>query len=434
MKILFISNDLIAGHLAYLLKKEGHDVKLYIHEKGRRNNFDNLVKKTDNWRKELKWVGKDGLIVFDDSGYGKIQDKLRKQGYTVFGGCELGDKLENDREFGQEIFSKYGIKTVTLKDFENMDDAVVHAKENKNAWVIKQNNHAAKTMNYVSFFEDGRDAISVLKNYLVNNSINSERITLHQRIKGVEIGIGRYFNGKDWVGPIEYNVEHKKFFPGDIGTSTSEMGTLGWYSDDENCKLFRETLEKMKPFLQEIDFRGDFEVNCIINKDGIFPLEATPRFGSPIIHLHSELHKSPWGEFLYAIAKGEKYNLKWKRGYGIVVLLAVPPFPYAKKIKEVEFYGMDIHFHNIKEEDMDHVHFEDVAARSSQRSADLYISDTRGYVMYVTGVGKTIKDAQKNTYKTIDKIIIPKKIYRNDIGTRFMLEDMKKLKKWGYLQ
>jgi phosphoribosylamine--glycine ligase len=99
MKILFISNDLIGGNLALLLKKEGHSVKLFIEDSGRHENFDNLVTKTYSWKKELPWVGTDGLIVFDDVGYGEIQDDLRKKGYNVFGGSKGGDRLEQDRVF-----------------------------------------------------------------------------------------------------------------------------------------------------------------------------------------------------------------------------------------------------------------------------------------------------------------------------------------------
>src|SRR3989344_6833088 len=110
MRILFISNDLIAGNLAYLMKKEGHEVKLYIDSEQQRGNFHNLVDKTADWHRELNWVGKRGLIVFDDIEYGKIQDELRTQGYSVFGGSKLGDKLESDREHSQEIFSQHRIK------------------------------------------------------------------------------------------------------------------------------------------------------------------------------------------------------------------------------------------------------------------------------------------------------------------------------------
>lgn len=432
MRILFISNDLIAGNLARRLVDEGHEVKLYVHERARRGNLDFIVPKTTNWKAELPWVGKNGLIVFDDVGWGKEQSKLRKQGYTVFGGSVEGDRLETDREYAQIIFSKYGLKTKETKDFEAMYDAIEYVEKNPKAWVVKQNGHASKSINYVGFFEDGRDVLSVLKNYLTNPKINKERITLQEKINGIEIGVGRYFNGTDWVGPIEFNIEHKKFFPGDIGPTTSEMGTLAWYSEDENNKLFKEVLNPLVPYLREIDFRGDFEINCIVDEEGAWPLEATPRFGSPIIHLHDEIHVSPWGEFLYAVARGEKYDLKYKKGYGLVVLIAVPPFPYTKKEPSSEFYGMNVFFHNLTGEDPEHIHFEEIS-RDVDNVNQFYISDNRGYVLYVTGMGETLPLAIEDTYNRIDKVIIPKMIYRNDVGRRFMDRDEKRLRDWGYL-
>ena len=225
----------------------------------------------------------------------------------------------------------------TLPLFKNVIEAIEFIQKNPRAWVVKQNGHASKGINYVGHFDDGRDVISLLKNYMINPKMKREHITLQEKIVGVEIGVGRYFNGSEWIGPIEYNIEHKKFFPGDIGPTTSEMGTIAWYDDKEDNKLYKEILAPMKPYLQKINFRGDFEINCIVNENGAFPLEATPRFGSPIIHLHTEIHTSSWGELLYKIAKGDEVDFKWKKGFGIVVLLAVPPFPYTKKAIENHF-------------------------------------------------------------------------------------------------
>jgi phosphoribosylamine--glycine ligase len=432
MNILFVSNDLIAGNLAHVLKKEGHNVKLFIKENGRRLNFDYLVPKTKNWRKELTWVGKDGLIIFDDIGFGKEQDALRARGFKVFGGNSASDALEAHREHAQMIFKKYGMRTVPIKDFANIDDAVAYIKKHPNRWVIKQNDLAPKNMNYTGYFPDGSDTLAVLRNYMANPKLNRERITLQEKVDGVELAVARAFNGKDWVGPIKINQEHKKFFPGDIGPTTSEMGTLAWCEENKNTKIFKETLGKLEPYLRKINFRGEIDINCIVNKKGAFPLEATPRFGSPIVHLHTELQRSPWGEFLYACASGENYEVVWKHGYGIVVLIAVPPFPYAKSNKHSTSYGLNIFFHNIRKSDYDHIHFEEIS-QAGHDSPQLYISDNRGYVLYVTGRGKTVPEAMKKTYSLIRKIIIPKMMYRNDIGKKFCESDYKKLKSWGFI-
>jgi phosphoribosylamine--glycine ligase len=174
------------------------------------------------------------------------------------------------------------------------------------------------------------------------------------------------------------------------------------------------------------------EVNCIVNEDGAFPLEATARLGTPIIHLHSEIHSSPWSEFLYAIASGKQYDLKWKKGYGIVILVAVPPFPYTKRITENLVYNSNIYFDKMNERDLKHIHFEEVAIRKDDLN-QFYIADSQGYVLYITGMGETIEEAQEKTYKIAKKVIVPKMFYRNDIGTSFKNEGLAKLKKLGYL-
>jgi len=271
MKILFVSNDLIAGHLSLLLHREGHDVHLFIEEKSARENFNNLVPKTNNWRQDLSWVGTDGLIIFDDVGYGAIQDKLREEGYTVFGGSELGEKLETDREFGQQIFKVSGLQIAELKNFFDIKSAISFIRKNPKRWVLKHNNHSFKSLTYTGHMDTGEDVVNVLESYNRNGLLKMNEITLQEYVDGIEMGVGRFFNGYDWVGPIEVNFEHTRLFPGDIGPVTSEMGTLAWYDNDEKNKLFTETLAKLKPFLVKANFRGDISVNCIVNQKGAFP-------------------------------------------------------------------------------------------------------------------------------------------------------------------
>ncbi len=158
--------------------------------------------------------------------------------------------------------------------------------------------------------------------------------------------------------------------------------------------------------------------------------------GSPIVHLHNELHISPWHEFLKAIADGKKYNLKWKKGYGIVVLVAVPPFPYIKKLKGNSSFGVKIYFDkSVSQKDIDqHIHFEEISVENINKGKrEYYISDHRGYVLYATQVAKTIKDVRKKVYSLLEKVYIPKMFYRNDIGLSFEESGLKQLKAWGYL-
>lgn len=435
MNILFISKDLAGGDLAYRLKQEGHSVRLFVEEKDQKQNLQDMVEKTDDWKKELPWVGKDGLILFDNVGYGKIQDELRAKGYSVVGGNYKSDRIENNRQEGQKVLSICEIKPISSANFNNVNDAIKFLEKNGGCWVVKQNGHIHKSFNYVGQLEDGRDVIEVLKNYSRNNKNECYNIDLQKRVRGVEIGIARYFNGNDWVGPIEINMEHKNLCNGNLGPKTDEMGTLMWYDDNEKNKLFQETLAKLKPYLQSINFKGDFDIDFIVNEDKIYPLEVTARFGWPAVQLQSEIHNSPWGEFLKAVADGKPYDLKYKKGFGIVFLVATSPFPYSVGLQKYCPDGQKIFFkNNFTKKDLEHVHFEEVSMRKGKNKEDeYYISSKTGHIVTITGMGKTVEEAREKAYGVISKIVIPKMFYRTDIGLKFMQEEKEKLEKWGWI-
>lgn len=389
--------------------------------------------------------------MVDDVGFGELQDRLRVDGYTVVGGSAGGDLLENDRPFCQKVLAKHGVRTVPIHYFNRRDDAISFVRHNPGRWVLKQNGRGDKTFCYVGRLDDGSDLLDLLEYYGRKDHHDECHFILQQQIEGVEFAVGRYFNGRDWLGPMNLNVEHKKLFTSDLGPKTDEMGTLMWYEPDENNRLFREVLAPLAPYLRKINFRGAFDINCIVNEHGAFPLEATSRFGIPTVQLQTEFHRSPWAEFLSAVARGEDYDLEWQEGYGIVVLIALPPFPFYQCVdrKRPLPPGLQIHFREEPDdEELRHYHPEEVtvehgSAPLTNRSLSgvegkqpevLRTCSDTGYVMHVSSLGTTAEEAREQVYRRIGNIVIPKMFYRTDIGVRFLERERTLLKKWGYLK
>jgi phosphoribosylamine--glycine ligase len=379
----------------------------------------------------LAWVGRDGLIVFDESGFGQFQDDLRSSGYAVVGGCAGADLLEHNRPYCQGVLASCGIRTLPTEYFPTAHDAINFIETHRGRWVIKQNGHAEKTFCYAGQLESGEDVLDILRQLQANATDSDTHVVLQRRVDGVEIGVGRYFNGTDWIGPIEMNIVHKKLFPGNLGPKTCEMGTLVWYDDDETNRLFREVLAPLAVHLREIRFHGDVDVNCIVNKQGAWPLEVTPRFGYPSTAIQIELHESPWGDFLRAVAIGQPYDLKWRSGYGIAVLAATPPFPFAITNSPISPCGLLIHFHKPPDAvELTHCHFEE-ALRLSDGTWE--ICGNTGYTLHVTGHGSTVAAAREATCRRLANLVIPRMYYRTDIGAKFASHDQQQLKDWGYL-
>lgn len=433
MRILFISESLLTGDLAYHLKNEGNEVKLFIEDSSCSDCYNNLVERVYDWEAELAWVGKDGLIIFEDLGMAESQSRLREEGYAVFGTSKAAEESETSRAFGNTIFNKYGLKTVPLQSFDNIEDAVDFIRQNPAKWVLKYENGCwLKPYASIGEYEDGSDIISTLLNYKELHIQAGQKLTLQQRVEGVEVGIGRYFNGEDWIGPIEYNVEHPYLFPGNRGPVVNEMGTVMWLDDDENEKFYIETLKRISPFLKESKFKGDYSINCIINAEGIFPLEVTARFGAPEIHLQRRLQTSSWSEFLYAIATGSKCEVTWDRAFGVIISVVTPPFPY--RVEEIgkAIIGLPMSIKKPFPNNLfEGLHLDEVASRDGTLDS-LYLSGSNGYAFYVSGKGATIKLAREEALERLKHVHVPKMFYRDDIGVDFEQKNLIILKSLGF--
>jgi phosphoribosylamine--glycine ligase len=178
--------------------------------------------------------------------------------------------------------------------------------------------------------------------------------------------------------------------------------------------------------LAEIGFVGYFDINCIVNSRGIFPLEITPRFGYPTINIQMEGVASRWSDLLFALANKQPFNLKTNKGYQIGVVIAIPPYPYDDP-DVFEKFSNDAAI-IFKKQPLNGIHHCDVRLVDG----DWRIAGSSGYVMVVTGSGQTMVDAQKEVYGRIKNIILPNMFYRTDIGNRWAREgDL--LHSWGLL-
>lgn len=425
---LFVSFEGLATDLAWQVKKEGHNVKFYIKNEDVKTIGNGFFPKTDNWEEEVTWAN---VIVFDDVlGQGEVAKKLRAQGKKVIGGTPYTDRLEDDRGFGQEELKKHDIKILSYNTFTSFDEAIEFVKTNPGRYVFKPSGEAqnAKGLLFVGEENDGSDMIQVLDDYKKTQADRIETFQLQKRITGIEVGVGAFFNGKEFIYPVYVGFEHKKFFTGELGPSTPEMGTLGFWSGPN--RLFNMTLKKFEQTLANEGYVGYIDLNFMVNEDGIYPLEWTVRFGYPLICLQQESFISPTGEFLYALANGESYKLQVKNGFQIGVRLVVPPFPFNdKKTFDLQSKDIVVFFKNAYRDKLSGLHIEDVKLVNEK----WVVTGYSGVVFVICGTALTVKQAQTLTYNRIKNINIPHMYYRTDIGDRWN-EDSDRLHNWGYLR
>ena len=426
MRFLGIGDSCDLSAIYLRLLAEGHEVKVYIAEPLCRTTLAGLVTQTTDWRAELNWVraaGTNGIILFENTtkSRGELQDQLRREGYGVIGGSAYGDRLENDRAFAQQVLENIGLCTCPTHRFSDRSAALDFLGEHPGRYVLKFD---ASLPTFVGVLSDGRD----VRAFLAGASLRgAESFILMRYVEGIEMGVGAYFDGDKFLKPSCLDWEHKRFFPGDLGELTYEMGTVVSY--ERSSRFHALTLGRMEPLLRDGGYCGYINLNTIVNAAGIWPLEFTCRFGYPGYAILDPLQDTPWGELFHAMATRSSREFASKPGFSVGIVLTTPPFPYSRPAVD-EPIGLPIIFdESLTAANRRHIHLCEVGLANGQ----LATSGAYGWTMVVTGIGDSIARAQQNAIALAERIFIPNVRYRKDVGSRLIAQDFQELEKLGLL-
>jgi phosphoribosylamine--glycine ligase len=437
MRILGVGDVLDLGSMYLRLIAQGHQVRVFASDPAVSGILAGMLEMTADWRRELAWIrdaGPDGFVVFETAAHGVIQDELRAQGFQVIGGSAEGDRLEADRAFGQNAMRDAGMRVASTLPFDSFASAIHHVRTHPGRYVYKPSGIGfASGRTFIGEMVDGVDMMAYLglqeRRWPDGEPV---RIVLMERLEGVEVGIGAYFDGRRFILPACLDWEHKRFFPGDMGELTGEMGTLVTYRNSE--RLFAETLGRMEGSLRAGGYHGYININTIVDERGVHPLEFTCRFGYPGFSILQPLQISGWDELfrgmMGAAAHPPFSGFATRDGFAVGVVLTVPPFPYSAGYERLS-KGLPVIFDAaLDEADRGHLHYGEVALDEDGR---LVTAGMVGYIMVVTGCGATATAAREDVYARVRKVYLPNGRYRRDIGERFVEHDQARLQSLGWL-
>lgn len=418
--------------LAIHLKNEGNDVVMYIPDRESKKVGDGIIEKIENWHNEL---GKGSIWLVDGCKDGNLQDWLRSQGEAVFGGSEMGDKLENDRQLGQKLFKSAGFYQPESQNFKDIDSALDFVLNNKDRrWILKQNGDAPKSLNHMAKFDGNIDMIfhlQSLKKRWNESQYGKFDCDLMEIVEGLEVACSAFFNGTEFIKNKEgkvigfLNFEEKKECDGGTGETTGEMGTT-FIGTTEDNQLFKDIILRPKiiAVLKKIGFRGVIDINCIKTKEGIVALEFTARFGIPSSSYEFiEGLKSKTSDLLEIVAKGEDKPVEIKMGVGMVMCIVAKPYPLEADVDdEATSQGEKLWIldngkpiKDFTDEQRKHIHL----ANFYKEEGSYFVATKNGYLLVVTGKGKTIEGTRETLIQYIkDNIYISGMKYRSDIGKR----------------
>jgi phosphoribosylamine---glycine ligase len=418
MRILGVTETCDLGSLYIRLIAEGHEVRVSVSEPLASGTMVGLVPRTDDWRAELDWVrgaGAEGLILFEAVGFGELQDQLRADGFNVIGGSALGDRLEDDRGYAQLLLAQMGMSVALTMEFVTVEEAIADLRQRPRKCVLKTSASAGDT--FVGTFPDGSDVIAMLR-----AGSRSGRFILMNHIEGIETGVGAYFNGQSFLRPACLDWEHKRFFPGDMGELTGEMGTVATF--DGSDSLFEATLAPLTPMLRDAGHVGWVNLNTIINEQGVWPLEFTCRFGYPGFAVLEPLQAIGWGELFRSMLNGSD-SFPASSGFSVAIVLSTPPFPNSRREVDAPV-GLPVLASDVDAKDL---HLGEVGlGPCGLVTAGLY-----GWTAVVTGTAETVAEAQRRAYERAALVRIPNGRYRLDIGDKLVDGQLQALTDWGWI-
>jgi phosphoribosylamine---glycine ligase len=459
MKILYTTNELLCPDLVLRLKLEGNEVDVAQKEANL-----TILKGTLHripYETRLKNLKDYDLVIEDDNSGDGDAVKARELGIPAIGGDKKTHKMEMDRKFASNVAKACELLVPEVIEVKDLEDAKKIIKEKGGKFVLKQQGvlDILKGLNYVAKLDNSEDLIAHIENLQEKWTEGVEQdFVLQEKIEGYEFACSAWWNGKDWMRDkdgsvaVDENFEHKSLFPGNLGQSTGEQFTVLRYVKGQYSKLFLETIDKLKPALEQLNFRGDFDINSIVTEKGAYFLEFTPRMGVPALSGMIEIHKSKWGQFLLACAKGEQMKFEYDPRWCVVSWLYTSPFPFVnpkkkptesnKKITNIEkiyelmtprladSMGVKVLFKpDMTKDDLKHIHYDGVMYDKGA----LRVANHDGYVATVSEQGSTVKEAGEKVEKILRKIILPKAFWRNDFHDTNYHKAKEDLEKWGYL-
>ncbi|WP_043358670.1 hypothetical protein [Belnapia sp. F-4-1] len=420
MRILAIGPRVYLGDIYLALMREGHEVRVHAEDRPEERAFDGLIGTVPDWRQELPWVGRDGMVLFERADRGEVADALRRDGYRVIGGSAFGDRLENDRAFGQEVLRQHGLPMAGSQAFDGPAEALAWLAEAPGRHVLKFDDSRLPT--FVGEHPDGLDLAYMLRR------AGPGRVLLQERLEGVEVGVGAYFDGQRFLRPACIDFEHKRFFPGEMGEMTGEMGTLASYEGGE--RLFEATLGRIAPRLAEAGHVGYVNLNLMVDERGPLPLEFTCRFGNPGFAVLAAMQRDGWGDLFRRMADGGAEGFATTQGWSVAVVLTVPPFPAvdhaATPADDVPFFYRD----PPTGAELSHYHPVDLRRDTA---GQFLIRRRSGHAMIVTGTGATVPEAQEAARARARNVIAPELRWRADIGERFLQGEGDRLRALGWI-
>lgn len=343
-----------------------------------------------------------------------IVDRFRDAGRPIFGPTRAAAQIETSKAFSKALMRDAKVPTARAITSTEPDRAKGAARELGLPIVIKASGLAAgKGVTVCESFEDADRAIDEM---LVRHAfgVAGQELLVEEFMSGEELSVLAITDGEN-VLPLVPAQDHKRLLDGDRGPNTGGMGAYAPVSLASQALMTSVTERIYKPTLaalaaRGIRFTGLLYAGLMLTPDGPKVVEFNCRFGDPetqaVLPVCQLNH--PFTDIIAAVAQGERISDTAtcdSRGAAVTTVLAARGYPGPPRA------ATPIHI----PAGLDQVL---VFHAGTARDASGRVLTAGGRVLGVTGLGKTIEEAQRRSREAAMAIEFDGKQFRSDIGWR----------------
>lgn len=227
------------------------------------------------------------IILIDDNSWGDTCDYLVSEGWKVIGSSHFSDMAEHERDLGNELAKKVGLKVPPTWKFDDIEAGLAfiqgaEAKFPDAQFVFKANGAdlAGGSKTYLS--QSIKDMIWYLGWVKEDQNVHNYTIKefeLQLKIPGIEADFASWFNGDHFTSNVVLTLEQKKIHG--LGAAEGCLGQIISFMPAATNPFFQEYFTKLEPILARMGHPNEWAANTIISEKDHMPyfLEWTPRFG-----------------------------------------------------------------------------------------------------------------------------------------------------------
>ncbi len=285
----------------------------------------------------------DHLWLFDMNIFSEEATTLRNEEFVVFGGQELSDKLEHDRNFATDTMEEYGLESPPTEEFQSIKEGLAFLEQNPDkAYVFKPDDSDGSWSTFVPDSEKDISANEELRTYMNSIGEGSGSYILQERIKGVETNFEVwFFEGQPFFAFA--GLECKRKLNHDYGENVGCAQDIDFIIPLE-CKAIRETIGKLFPFYEAENYTGFADVNVIVSKNKPYFLEVCNRFGyNAHPNLFLTLAKDKASDIIWDFAHGDINGFydRFNFGFGASISRTVHRSIFPRTWKTTTSFSMD---------------------------------------------------------------------------------------------